>query len=150
MLYKFYIICHGETYANVEKIYMEHSDLTESGIKQAKVAAEKIFASRDKLNFKTILSSPLKRAKDIAAIINDKLNLPVYILPMLSEGRIGSLDGKKHSEMTHDMWQDWIYGKFVIDGGQTFSELQNQIQIAFDEISSYENPLVVAHGGIVF
>lgn len=148
---RFYIIRHGETYANVAKIYADESDLTENGINQANDIAEKIFQNINKLNFKTIISSPISRAIHTAQIINQKLNLPTVIISELREGEIGELEGKPYLCVDHQSWvTKWMKDEFIANGVESFTDCQSRVKIGLAKALEYKNPLIVAHGGTFF
>jgi uncharacterized phosphatase len=150
MLSKFYIIRHGETDWNVLGLINGVTDrpLTNKGINQCKVAAEKIYKSQNGLNFKNILVSPLQRAKDTANIINEKLNLPIIEIEQFREGNCGELEGKPHPSA--ETWQKWENGGFIGNGVETFEACKNRVKVGLKKASKYENPLIVAHGGVFF
>lgn len=96
----FYLIRHGETYANIDKVSagggME-SDLTENGINQAKALAAVI----NTLDIKPsrIYHSPMRRATDTATYINETLGLPMTRLDDFEEHRFGEWEGLHWDEV---------------------------------------------------
>jgi broad specificity phosphatase PhoE len=147
---KCYIIRHGQTYANLNKIYAKESNLTEVGIKQAEIAAKEVYKNYSELGFKTIISSPLTRALETAKIINKELKLPLEIIPELREGEIGELEGQPYDKVNHQAWQNWIAGGFIANGVESFEDSQKRVKIALEKISEHKSPLIVAHGGTFF
>ncbi|MEN9782402.1 MAG: hypothetical protein RL208_552 [Pseudomonadota bacterium] len=147
---KIYILRHGQTYANLKKIYAKESSLTETGIQQAFYASEMVFKYCNELGFKNIISSPLSRALKTAEIVNIKLNLPITIIPELREGEIGELEGEPYSKIDHNVWQNWVDGGFIANGVESFADSQKRVKIALEKMSEYEDPLIVAHGGTFF
>jgi len=92
-----YLIRHGESLANKQGVYQGQSidtGLTELGKKQARAAAEVLTG----LKFKTIYTSPLKRAKETAEIIGRQTGLPILENIKLLEINHGSWEGKKINE----------------------------------------------------
>ncbi len=147
---EFYIIRHGETDWNKLGLVNGITDrpLTKKGINQAEITRDKIFSKIKELNFKTIVHSPLSRAKDTASIINQKLNLPMIEVLELREASVGELEGKPHP--SHETWQKWINGEFIGNGVESFEDGKKRVKIGLQKALEYENPLIVAHGGVFF
>jgi broad specificity phosphatase PhoE len=102
----FYItlLRHGESEGNAADLVQGQSDypLTSKGIQQARALATRwkaIQTSYDGPLFKTILASPLTRARQTAEIIADALNLPIELDAIWIERGFGSLDGWPISEI---------------------------------------------------
>jgi len=91
-----YIVRHGESEANVNKITQGHTDslLTARGEEQAKGLAQTF---KD-INFGAIYSSDLDRAKKTAEIIGLDRDIDVRTSPALREKFFGEFEGKKHKE----------------------------------------------------
>ncbi len=87
---KITFVRHGETDLNrpIRKMQgITNYDLNENGIKQAQ-------NTRDKLadgEFDLIITSPLKRAKHTAEIINEKKNIPLICDDRIIERNYGNL-----------------------------------------------------------
>lgn len=94
-----YIVRHGQSEANAQGRYGMDSDLTEKGREQAKETAEKF---KD-VHFDAVFSSPLKRAKDTAAIIAKEHNLAVNTREALRERKEGAIDGRLYEEMREEL-----------------------------------------------
>jgi broad specificity phosphatase PhoE len=90
---RFYLIRHGETEFNVQKITQGHVDspLTEKGISQAKITAELL---KD-IHFDAIFSSDLLRAQKTAEIVKAERDLAIQTTEALRERNFGIGDGKK-------------------------------------------------------
>ncbi len=97
----FYIVRHGETEHNLNKITYGHSesDLTENGIKQAQVVRDK-FKS---VKFDAIFSSDLSRTQRTAEIIRLDENLKIQTSPLLRERFYGSFEGKSTNEFKESL-----------------------------------------------
>jgi len=91
-----YIVRHGETEANVDKIVQGHTDspLTESGEEQVRDVAKKF----EDIKFSAIYSSDLGRAKRTAEIIKSNRDLGVETSEKLREKFFGEFEGRPHSE----------------------------------------------------
>lgn len=106
-----YFIRHGETKANKLRLIFGHLDwdLTEKGKKQASKAANNLskLLEKEKVNF--IISSPLKRAKHTAKIINQKLKLKRIIIEKdLMEKGEGIWEGKNYWEVREYDYKNYL------------------------------------------
>ena len=72
---KIYVIRHGETDVNIQNRInsLNDDDLNENGIKQAKDLRNEL----KNIDYDFIISSPLKRTKHTAELLNVK-ELPIY------------------------------------------------------------------------
>ena len=94
---KFYIIRHGQTNWNKEGRIQGKTDieLNEEGIKQAE-EAKKILKDYP---IDMIVSSPLKRARKTAEIINETRKAPIVLDKALEERGFGEFEGKIRKEI---------------------------------------------------
>ena len=142
---KIYLIRHGEVNHNLYKIYSnEDEDLNETGVKQVENLKEKI----QNIDYDVIISSPLRRAKRTASIINVK-NKDIIIDERLKERDPGSLSGKP-LEVT-DREEYWnYYSKIQYGTSETMELLFNKVKDFLDElkIKKYNSVIIVAHSGI--
>ncbi len=92
---KFVFVRHGQSTANANKtIAVDDTPLTDLGIEQAKITAMEIA----KLNIKTIVCSPLRRARQTAETIATALGInqgEIKIIDELRERGLGDLKGRK-------------------------------------------------------
>lgn len=89
----FYIVRHGETQFNIDKIVQGHSvdsPLTREGIKQVKEVAREL----SKIKFDAVYSSDLLRAQKTAEIIAAEHKLAIKTTRLLRERRYGRFEGK--------------------------------------------------------
>lgn len=114
-----YIVRHGQTEENLQKILQGHmpGTLTQQGKEQAALAAEKL--EQCGAVFKCIVSSDLKRALDSAQLIADRLHLPIVPLEMLRERDWGKWTGMSIAEATERFR---INGKWAFPAGTTETE----------------------------
>ena len=96
---------HGQTEWNVLKKVQGKVDieLNATGIKQAEETALKLKNTAIDI----IISSPLKRARQTAEIINKETNLPIIIDERISERDFGEFEGM--STMDFDFNAFWSY-----------------------------------------
>ncbi len=94
---RFYLVRHGETADNQQMRYLGTRDepLTESGVRQAQRAAEALSV----LPIKMVISSPLHRAADTAALIGEACGVGFRLDPRLAEGSFGSWEGLTRDEV---------------------------------------------------
>ena len=110
---KIYIVRHGQTEENLQRILQGHmpGTLTVQGKEQVQRAAEQL--SKEGVKFTRIVSSDLKRAMDSAQIIADNINLPVIPMEILRERDWGKFTGMPIAE---------AMDKYRVDGKWRFPE----------------------------
>lgn len=108
-----YIVRHGETEENQQKILQGHlpGTLTTQGKAQVAATAEQLAAMG--VPFDAIVSSDLQRAVDSAGIIAHRLGLEVETTAMLRERNWGEFTGMSIAEASE---------RFRIDGRWCFPE----------------------------
>jgi broad specificity phosphatase PhoE len=92
-----YLVRHGETLFNVQGRVQGQQDvpLTETGIAQAKVLAQRLRSE----TFDAVYSSDLARARVTAELIAKHLNVPVCSSPLLRESKLGVVEGLTNEEI---------------------------------------------------
>lgn len=150
---RFYIIRHGQTNWNKKGKIQGKTDieLNEEGIEQAK-EARKIL---EKYPIDVIVSSPLKRARKTAEIINEVKKVPIIFDKAIEERGFGEFEGKVRTEIYDDIWNSEILDNFQLNkqykGVETIQDLCNRVWGLFDELKQdheYKNILIVTHGGV--
>lgn len=135
---------HGQTDWNLSGRLQGILDipLNDSGINEAKELRENL-----KIDVKSIISSPLKRAYKTAEILNEKLNLPITADKRLQERNFGSLAGEKAS-----FFKTMVNGDYEEDLGvesiKTFGEKLLDF-LKSCEILEHGKYLVATHGGVI-
>lgn len=114
-----YIVRHGETRENLQRILQGHmpGTLTEKGKEQVKESAE--ILSKSGISFRCIVSSDLTRAMDSANIIAQELHIPIISTKMLRERDWGIFTGMLISEATDTFRTN---GKWEFPEGTTETE----------------------------
>lgn len=143
---KITFVRHGETDLNrpIRKMQgITNYDLNENGIKQAQ-------NTRDKLadgEFDLIITSPLKRAKHTAEIINEKKNIPLICDDRIIERNYGNLEG----ELFKEDYCNLNYDFESINGEPIEAYLARLKDFLSDIKQKYDNKkiLVVAHNGVI-
>ena len=139
----FWYLRHGETDWNAQGLSQGSIDipLNPIGIAQARAAAEQL---RHK-GIKTIVASPLSRARVTAEIVAEVLGLPVLLDPDLKEVNWGVQEGQAMS----DWFTDWVGGGAAPKGGETFAELRHRATAGVNRSLGHPSAvLVVAHGAL--
>jgi len=134
----FYFVRHGETETNARKVVAGSLDteLTERGREQARDTAEALALAHEPIT--AIYSSPLKRARDTAAPIAERLKLPVTIVPELAERNWGVLEGQPRGTRMRGT---------TPEGAEAVDAFYQRILSGLAQIDA-EVPLVVAHSGV--
>ncbi|HCS93939.1 MAG TPA: histidine phosphatase family protein [Bavariicoccus seileri] len=93
---KLYVTRHGQTVGNVDNLVcgQKEYDLTDKGRAQAKALAQQI--KTEKIKIDRIITSPIGRAKETAAIINEVLQVPITEDNRVAEFDFGDFDGKSN------------------------------------------------------
>ncbi|HNM76886.1 MAG TPA: histidine phosphatase family protein [Tepidiformaceae bacterium] len=92
-----FLVRHGETAFNRDGIGLGRQDLalTPAGQLQAAAVAARLAGN----NVSRVLSSPLRRAADVAAAVASAHSIPVELMPALIELDIGETEGLELAEM---------------------------------------------------
>lgn len=146
-----YLVRHGESEANVGKIYLGgETPLTEAGHGQAEFIAERA----SKLPVEVIISSTLKRAHQTAQYISDKIGKPIETSDLFVERRSPSeYIGREYSDVK--TWgTDEILNKNFGKPDWRYSDEENfddmkvraKAAIALLETRPENEILVVTHG----
>lgn len=149
---KIFVVRHGQDTDNLAGRLNGHrdTDLTDLGRQQAATTAEKLVDEK----IEVIYVSPLKRTKQTAQIIAQRLNLPEPIaLPDLIERDFGFFEGKMAADipkLTEDMVvSDGINYFLSGDGVETFAVAYDRAKQVLEFIKTKhpdQNVLLVTHG----
>ena len=137
---------HGETDLNRPIRRMQgisNYDLNMNGIRQAEITRDKL-ANEE---FDIIISSPLKRARHTAEIINEVRKLPLIYDDRLIERNYGKLEGEVFNKEYFNL--DYDFEK--IDG-EPINEYVARLKEFISDIKKQyldKKVLVVAHNGII-
>lgn len=136
---KLLLIRHGESEANVKKVFAGHFDapLVERGIKQADLAAIYI---KNNYNPHKIYSSDLLRAYQTAERISKATGLKIIKEPQLREINAGDWEGKEFDKLA-DLFPDDFYvwnndiGKTICTNGESVNGLGKRIISILEKIA---------------
>jgi broad specificity phosphatase PhoE len=143
------LIRHGETLWNKEKRVQGRSDieLSVAGIEQARMLA----LSLKNEAIAAIYTSPLKRARQTAEIINSFHGRTIETHSALMEMDMGDFEGLSFRELMgreNEFLKQWIADPASVrmPGGETLAELQDRSWESIRKILERgENALVVSH-----
>ena len=152
-----YLLRHAENPANLNGEfsykYIDYS-LTPHGVWQAEQAAAYF---RDK-HLDEIYTSPLKRARETAALISRAVDVPVTPMEQFREINVGRLERQPPSEQNHRLYdgimEDWLVHQKPerrFPGGEDYPTLLARITDGLRAIVANKTGrriLLVAHGGI--
>lgn len=150
---KFYIIRHGQTNWNKKGKIQGKTDieLNEEGIEQAKEARKNL----ENCDIDLIISSPLKRARKTAEIINETRKAPIVFDKALEERGFGEFEGKIRKEIHDEILDSEILANYNLNkqykGVETIHDLCDRVWNLIDELKEEyhdKNILLVTHGGV--
>lgn len=145
------LLRHGQTELSRERRYSGRGnpDLTDTGRRQAADAARYLSG---KGGIAAVITSPLKRAYDTAAVAADALGLPVVVDDDLIETDFGEWEGLTFPEAAERHPQ--VHRRWLSDttlrppGGESFDEVAQRVERARDRIVAGHGAatvLVVSH-----
>ncbi|QUH19997.1 alpha-ribazole phosphatase [Alkaliphilus sp. B6464] len=150
---KFILVRHGETMANIGKIYSGWSnyDLTEKGKLQIKILAEELKGYKVDAIYASSLGRTMETAKEIARIIGKE----VVVNDNLREINFGVFDGKTAKEIEENYpneWETWLndYESYRIPEGECLQDVLNRAKGFIDSIKEKDGTcIIVSHGGVI-
>jgi broad specificity phosphatase PhoE len=140
----FWFLRHGETDWNTRNLSQGNVDipLNGTGLAQARSAS---LLLRGK-GIRSVISSPLSRARVTADIAAAELGLPVQIDDGLREVSFGVQEGKPMADWG---FQHWVDGLSTPDGAESFPALTARAVAAVNRcVARPAVVLVVAHGAL--
>ncbi|MGB9552880.1 MAG: histidine phosphatase family protein [bacterium] len=148
---KLYLVRHGSTAWNEVVRFRGSADipLSARGLKQAEALANFLRDAR----LSAIYTSPQRRAKNTAKIINKFHHLPIEERPELKSVNYGKWEGKLEEEVARDypqLYREYIehIESFRFPQGETLEDLKERALMVIKEgISNFEGGeiLVVSH-----
>lgn len=149
-----YIVRHGQTNWNAEKLLQGRSDidLNEIGRNSAIELGNALDA--DGISFNVIYASPLIRAYETACLIRGRKNTPIIRDQRLTELCFGIQEGLSYNqwpEADHFFHQPELY--IPADQAESLAELKERAKAFIQEViePQWENSsriLIVAHGAL--
>lgn len=140
----FWFLRHGETDWNAQNLAQGRVDIPLNATGQAQAqAAAALLKGR---GIRSIVASPLSRARDTAAAAASVVGAPVSYDPELQEVSFGDHEGQP---MLTQWFNDWVAEKYTPPGAESFAELRERAVRAANRALLQEAPvLVVAHGAL--
>jgi len=154
---RFCLIRHGETDWNRERRLQGHLDipLNQQGMAQAERLANALL--RQQLQFAALHVSELTRARQTAAAISQRLDLPLQTHRELKERHYGAFQGRTFDEAREHIPQVYRLHKerdlhFDLQGGESLLAFQQRIMHCMQQLAEQyagQQILVVSHGGVL-
>jgi broad specificity phosphatase PhoE len=155
---KIYMLRHGESDANVKKIFCHRGcelGLTEKGRDQVKHFIEAV----NGIEFGAVYVSPLTRALQTADIIAEKLNFKYEVTDSLYEFDVGVMEGKLDKESWsgfRDIVKDWLVEKKWdnrIEKGESYNDIVKRFMPFIESVKQKYgktdiNVLLIGHSGL--
>ena len=146
-----FVARHGETEWNALDKVCGRSDipLSEKGHTQAKLLAEKLKSEQDKNQITRIFVSPLTRARQTCAYIENALGLIATVEDDLIEMNFGTSEGKNLHSSEFNKFKEEPFLHFP--NGESYMELSFRAKRLLQKLYSQhqsENILLVCHGAL--
>lgn len=147
------LVRHGQTYWNLDGRYQGRVDTELSPLGRAQAQALATYLS--KWGAHTLVSSPLKRARDTAIPIAQHLSLDLSLDERLCEIAYGNWEGLTQAEVKArwpEALQRWkrrpdIYPPI---GGEPLTAAAYRVRTCLDDLTSRPPPIIaVTHAGII-
>jgi probable phosphoglycerate mutase len=148
-----YLARHGQTAYNLERRFQGQLPvpLDATGIEQAHDLAQRASAH----DFVALWSSTLRRARETAEIVAQRISLPIREDARLMETDAGDWTDRTFAEIqqqTPELFAGFVEGdpSFAFPGGESFAQQGERVAEALAEIEQQELPaLVVCHGVVI-
>ncbi|RUL56991.1 MULTISPECIES: histidine phosphatase family protein [Lysinibacillus] len=138
------LVRHGETEWNALKKIQGRADIPLNNVGALQANACRSYLSEFKWD--VIVSSPLKRAKQTAEIINDALSLKLHVMDDFIERNYGEIEGLTLEERAV------MYPDFQCPSQETLEEVKKRVMKGINELQRLhpnKKVIVVAHGGVI-
>ena len=144
---------HGRTADNAEGRILGRRDppLDRAGREEAKALAAAVAG----VSVSALWTSPLRRARETAAVVGEATGLVPVVLDDLVESRRGTWEGRPFAELVADEPEAFAAFErgdpaFAFPGGESLREQVERTRAALDAIARGPRPaLAVAHAGTI-
>jgi broad specificity phosphatase PhoE len=148
-----YLARHGQTAYNLEGRFQGQLPvpLDETGRVQAAELAERAAAQ----GFAALWTSPLRRARETADVVAERIGLTPREDPRLMETDAGDWTDRSFAEVqaqAPELFAAFLAGSpdFAFPGGESFAEQEKRVAAALDDVERGQLPaLVVCHGMVI-
>ncbi|MFQ2273008.1 histidine phosphatase family protein [Aeromonas hydrophila] len=145
------VMRHGQTPANAEERYQGAQDIGLSDTGVAQISAQARALAMAQAPFQRLLSSPLLRARQSAALVADELGLPVTLVPAFRERHVGVFEGLTQQEARERypaLWARNITRRWTEapPGGESLDAVIARVGQELAQSGRQERVLLVAHG----
>ena len=155
---RFFLVRHGATEPHSGKVVMGKYDahLSDAGRAQMLSAGETLKAYKPEA--KALYCSPLRRARDSAALVNRALGLPMTEVPDFSEISLGAWDGRLIADVMREYPREYARrGEYLMsyrfdEESESFYMVQHRVRAALNGIlraDSSRDILIVSHAGVI-
>jgi len=153
---RLYFVRHGESEANRLHVFSNRDlphGLTARGRQQIEALADRLAP----VAFADFYSSPVPRARESAAILSRRLNLPHRITPALAEWDVGTLEGTSADagwaeyDALCSAWYERHEFSARIGGGESFDDIRARFVPFIDQLVAGPPAgpvLLLGHGGL--
>lgn len=146
------VVRHGETDYNASGRFhgITDTELNENGRSQARTVSKKLERVYD-----VIITSPLKRAKETAEILNAELKIDLQQNDLLKERDFGNLEGLTWEEFQLKFPQEAALNtanyQANLNKGETIAQVESRVDEFLEWLtkSGYKRPLIVTHAAII-
>lgn len=148
-----YLVRHAQSWANTQDVYQGQSydtDLSPLGVLQAKSLANQLVLSRaDK-----IITSPLKRTRQTAEFISQKIGVPHQTATCLIETNHGQWEGLPEPQIKVRwplLYQLWLThpSQVVFPGGEAFNQVQIRVVTWWKSLPKHQPLVIISHENII-
>lgn len=138
---------HGETDNNKNDIIQGGStdpELNQKGIEQSQALAEKLKDEK----YDLIVSSPMKRARKTAELLNENLKLEIVFEKDLREREFGEWEGKKyHADLGFDGSDEKVFQLRQPPKGESLETLEKRVRNVLQKYRG-KKILIIAHSHV--
>jgi broad specificity phosphatase PhoE len=139
-----HVLRHGRTAANAGGLLLGRRDppLDEEGERQAALVASRLAAMT--MTEVRVVSSPLQRCRQTAAVVASALGVEVELDERWIELDYGELDGVALADVPASTWSTWRADvTWRPPGGESLAELGARVRVACEELAPIATDVVV-------
>lgn len=148
---KLWLIRHGKTEGNIQKLFYGKADLPLSQLGREEVTRRAASGCYPQIA-RRFTSGMTRTEQTYALIFGDA---PHGVIPELCERNFGSFEMKTHEQLLesvpeYSVWLEDTSGTAVVPGGETNLEFEARVKRGLDKLLPLEeDTLVVCHGGVI-